>query len=323
VTRYLISRLLQTLVLLLLLSAATYGLIGLMPGDPADLMLSSDPSATPEDVARIKALFGADRPIWERYLDWLGGALQGEFGYSRLYAQPVVDIIAQRLPNTLLLIGGAILIALIVAVPTAVAAARNPGGWVDRLVNLACFAGISVPPFWLALLLIILFAVTLGWLPAGGMRSSAGEGGVLDRLVHLILPVATLAIASIATYTRHLRAAMIEALSEDFIRTARAKGLAERVVLWRHGLRNALLPLVTLLGLELGTLVSGALITETMFSQLGMGKTVYDAILGNDFNLALVGLLVVAGATLIGNFLADLAYARLDPRITLATGADR
>ncbi|MCR9176359.1 MAG: ABC transporter permease [Alphaproteobacteria bacterium] len=316
-TRYLASRLLQTLILLLALSAATYGLLGLMPGDPADLILGADPDATAADIARIKALYGIDRPIWERYLDWLGGALQGEFGYSRLYSQPVIDIVAQRLPTTLLLIGSALVIALSIALPAALRAARNPGGTVDRAINLVCFAGVSVPPFWFALLMIILFAVILGWLPAGGMRSSGGDGGVLDRLLHLILPVATLSVATVATYTRHLRSAMIEALSEDYVRTARAKGITERRVIWRHALRNALLPLVTLLGLDLGALVSGALITETMFGQLGMGKTIYDAIMGNDYNLALIGLLVAASATLIGNLLADLAYAKLDPRITL------
>lgn len=315
--RYLCQRLLQTLVMLLVLSAATYWLLGLMPGDPADLILGADPDATAADVARIKALYGLDRPIWERYLDWLSGALQGEFGYSRLYAQPVLDIVAQRLPTTIVLIGISLALALSVALPAAVSAARNPGGLADRTVNLLCFAGVSVPPFWLALLMIMLFAVILGWLPAGGMRSSGGDGGLLDRLIHLILPVATLSVATIATYTRHLRSAMIEALSEDFIRTARAKGITERRVVWRHALRNALLPLVTLLGLDLGALVSGALIIETMFGQLGMGKTIYDAVMGNDYNLALIGLLVAASATLIGNLLADLAYAKLDPRITL------
>ena len=226
----------------------------------------------------------------------------------------MLDIVAERMPRTLLLIGLALALALSVAVPAALIAARKPGGAVDRGVNMLCFAGISVPPFWLALLLILLFAVVLGWLPAGGTASTGG-GGFLDRVQHLILPVVTLAAASIAAYTRHLRAALIEALGEDYVRTARAKGLSERTVTTRHALRNALLPVVTLLGLDLGSLVSGALVTETMFAQPGMGKTIYDAVMGNDYNLALVGLLVAAGATLLGSLGADLAYARLDPRI--------
>lgn len=312
--RYLAFRLIQTLLVLLLLSAAAYLLLGLMPGDPIDLMAGADPRITSEDIARLKALQGLDRPIWERYLHWLISALRGDLGYSRLYAQPVLDIVADRMPRTLLLIGLALILALAVAVPAAVVAARNPGGAVDRGVNLLCFAGISVPPFWLALILILTFAVLLGWLPAGG-TVSAGNGGLLDRAAHLVLPVVTLAAASIAAYTRHLRAALIEALGEDYVRTARAKGLSERVVTMRHALRNALMPVVTLLGLDLGSLVSGALVTETMFAQPGMGKTIYDAVMGNDYNLALVGLLVAAAATLLGNLGADLAYTRLDPRI--------
>jgi len=316
VLRYIAFRLVQALAVLVLLSAAAYGLLGLMPGDPIDLMVGSDPRITSEDIARLKALQGLDRPIWERYLNWLAAALQGDLGYSRLYTRPVLDIVAERMPRTLLLIGLALALALAIAVPAAVVAARNPGGFVDRGVNLVCFAGISLPPFWLALLLILLFAVVLGWLPAGGTASGDGSGGVLDRARHLVLPVATLAAASVAAYTRHLRAALIEALGEDYVRTARAKGLSERVVTTRHALRNALLPVVTLLGLDLGSLVSGALVTETMFAQPGMGKTIYDSVMGNDYNLALVGLLVAAAATLLGNLAADVAYARLDPRIT-------
>lgn len=312
--RYLAGRLVQALVVLLLLSAVTYLLLGLMPGDPIDLMVGADPRITSEDIARLKALQGLDRPLWERYLSWLTAALHGDLGYSRLYTQPVLDIVAERMPRTLVLIGLALAVALTVALPAAMVAARNPGGLVDRGVNLLCFAGISVPPFWLALILIILFAVVLGWLPAGGTVSADG-GGLLDRAAHLVLPVATLAAASVAAYTRHLRAALIEALGEDYVRTARSKGLSERVVTSRHALRNALLPVVTLLGLDLGSLVSGALVTETMFAQPGMGKTIYDAVMGNDYNLALVGLLVAAAATLLGNLAADLAYARLDPRI--------
>jgi peptide/nickel transport system permease protein len=315
-TRYLVGRLLQTVLVLLLLSAATYGLLGLMPGDPVDLMAGANPDITTEDIARLKALYGLDRPVWERYLTWLSAALEGDFGYSRLYAQPVLDIVAARLPTTILLIGISLVLALAIALPAALVAARNPGGLVDRAINLVCFAGVSLPPFWLALLLIILFAVTLGWLPAGGMSSASGEGGVLDRIRHLILPVMTLSAATVAAYTRHLRSALIEVLEEDYIRTARAKGVSETRLMTRHALRNALLPVVTLIGLDLGSLVSGALITETMFSQLGMGKTIYDAVMGNDYNLALIGLLVAAAATLVGNLAADLAYARLDPRIT-------
>ena len=321
-TRYLIRRGLESIAVLLVMSFVIYGLMGLMPGDPIDLMSGANPDITPADITRLKELYGLDQPIWSRYLSWAGAALQGDFGYSRLYAQPVLDIVADRLPITLMLIGLSLALALVIAFPAAMVAARNPGGLADRLINLLCFAGVSVPPFWLALLLIIVFAVILGWLPAGGMTSAGGDDGIVDRLRHLILPVITLAAATIASYTRHLRAALIEALSEDYVRTARAKGLSERRVMTQHALRNALLPVVTLLGLDLGALISGALITETMFAQLGMGKMIYDAVMGNDYNLALIGLLAAASTTLLGSLLADLAYARLDPRISYHTDGE-
>ena len=320
-TGFLVRRLGQALVVLWVMSFVTYGLLALMPGDPVDLMLAGDPNVTTADVARLRALHGLDRPFLERYGSWFMGALQGDFGYSRLFAAPVLDVLAPRLLNSLLLMGLAFLLAVSVALPASIAAARRPGSLADRLINLLCFAGISVPPFWLALLMILLFAVSLGLFPASGM-ATIGDGGLGDRAAHLALPVITLAVASIAQYTRHGRAAMIEVLREDYIRTARAKGAAERTVLWRHGFRNALIPVVTIMALDFGALFSGALIVETMFAYLGMGKTIYDAVMGNDYNLALVGLLLATAITLAANIAADIAYALIDPRIRL-TGRTR
>lgn len=313
-TRYLATRLLQALAVLVVLSIAVYGLIGLMPGDPIDLMVSADPSLSAADAARLKALYGLDRPLHERYLAWAGNALSGDLGYSRLYGQPVGEVLLPRLANSLLLMGAAVLLSIAIAVPLGVVAARHGGGAVDRAITLGCFAGVSIPPFWLALLLIILFAVTLGLLPASG--AGTGEGAVA-RLRHLALPVATLTLASLASYTRHVRAAMLETLGEDYIRTARAKGVPERRVVWRHALGNALLPAVTVMALDVGTLLSGALVTETMFAYPGMGKLIYDTILGNDYNVALAALLAACATTLAANLAADLAYAGLDPRISL------
>jgi peptide/nickel transport system permease protein len=208
----------------------------------------------------------------------------------------------------------ALAIALLIAVPLGVLAASRAQGWLDRAINLACFAGVSLPTFWLALMLIVVFAVTLRWLPASGV--DALEGGTLwDRLTHLVLPVVTLATVIVPIYTRHVRAAMIEILGLDFVQTARAKGASEARVLWRHALPNALMPVVTVLALELGSLLSGVLVIETIFAYLGMGKLIFDAVMGNDYNLALIGLLFATAATLAGNLAADLAYARLDPRI--------
>ncbi|MBT6137196.1 MAG: ABC transporter permease [Rhodospirillaceae bacterium] len=321
-TRLIAARLGQSLVVVLVMSFVIYGLIGLMPGDPIDLMISADPNVTAADAARLKALYGLDRPIWARYLAWLTAAADGDLGYSRLFSRPVLEVLGPRLANTALLMSLALGLALLIAVPAGVAAARRPGSLLDRSINLVCFAGVSVPPFWFALLLLLLFAVVLGWLPAGGVET-IGDGGMLDRARHLILPVITLSVASVAAYTRHVRGALIEVLREDYVRTARAKGLAERPVVWRHGLRNALIPVVTVLALDFGALFSGALITETMFSYQGMGKTIYDAIMGNDYNLALVGLLLATALTLAANFAADLAYGWLDPRIRYRGGVER
>ncbi len=309
---YLLRRLAESLVVLLVMSAVIYGLIGLMPGDPIDIMISGDPNLTTEDAQRLKALYGLDRPIYERYLIWLGNAVQGDFGFSRIFGQPVLDVLVPRLGNTLLLMGLAFLLAFTLALPAGVLAARKPGGWLDGAVNLIAFAGISLPPFWLAILLIILFSVTLGWLPAGGM----GDGSIGSSAQHLILPALTLTLASVGGHLRYLRAAMIEALRQDYIRTARAKGLDEVGVVMRHALRNAMIPVVTILALDFGTLFGGALITETMFGWLGMGKTIYDAVMGKDYNLALVGLLLATVTVLLANLLADLAYAWLDPRVS-------
>jgi len=313
---FIVSRLAQSAGVLLVMSFVIYILLGLMPGDPIDLMIGADPNVTAEDVARLKALQGLDRPILERYGNWLVAAAGGDFGYSRLFAKPVLEVLAPRLLNSLSLMAAALVLALAVAIPAGIHAARRPGSWTDQLINLACFAGVSVPPFWFALLLILLFAVGLGMFPASGMGSIGEGGGLLDRLHHMALPVLTLTVAGIAGYTRHTRAAMIEVMREDYVRTARSKGVTEGRVVWKHALRNALLPVVTIAALDFGTLFSGALITETMFAWLGMGKTIYDAVMGNDYNLALVGLLLATAITLAANILADIAYAWLDPRIT-------
>ncbi len=313
-TGFVLTRLGQSMLVLLVMSFIIYILLGLMPGDPIDLMIGTDPNVTAADVARLKALQGLDQPLLERYAAWLENALAGDFGYSRLFAKPVLEVLGPRLWNSLILMAISLVVALAIAIPAGIHAARKPGSWTDQLINLLCFAGISVPPFWLALLLILLFAVSLGALPASGM-GTIGEDGWMDRVRYMILPVLTLSAAGVAGYTRHVRAAMIEVLREDYVRTARAKGVPETRVVWRHALRNALLPVVTIAALDFGSLFSGALVTETMFSWLGMGKTIYDAVMGNDYNLALVGLLLATGITLIANILADIAYAWLDPRI--------
>ncbi len=314
-TRFILQRLGETLIVLLVMSFVIYGLIGLMPGDPIDLMLTADPKLTAADVARLKALQGLDQPLLQRYLAWLSAALQGDFGYSRLQSMPVWQVLAPRLWNTVLLMGLSLVIALAVAIPAGVQAAARPGSLADNIINLAAFAGMSMPLFWLPILLIMLFSVELRILPASG-TATFGLHSLADRALYLIMPVLSLTLVTIGTQLRYVRSAMTEVLRQDFIRTAHAKGVSHRRMLYGHALRNAMIPFITILALDFGTLFSGALIVEQIFAYLGMGKTIYDAVMGNDFNLAMVSLLLSTAIVLLSNLAADLAYAWLDPRIT-------
>jgi len=313
---YLVRRALQAVAVLAAMSLLVHVLLALMPGDPVDLMAAGDPRMTAADLQRLRELHGVDRPMLERYLAWAGAALQGDFGWSRAFRRPVLEVIAPRLWNTVLLMGSALALALAIGLPLGIWAAAREGSMVDRVVNLACFAGAATPTFWLALLLMMLFAVQLGWLPAGGLPPAGS--GLAGSLRHMALPVATLALAEAGIYARHLRAAMVEALAEDHVRTARAKGASRLRVLLVHALRNAMIPVATVAALGFGGLFSGALVTETMFAWPGMGKLIYDSILGSDFNVALVALLFATLLTLLGSLLADIACAALDPRISLA-----
>ncbi|MSO70967.1 MAG: ABC transporter permease [Alphaproteobacteria bacterium] len=314
-SRFLSTRLVESLAVLALMSFIIYGLIGLMPGDPIDVMIASNPKLTAADAKVLRAIYGLDRPIIDRYLEWLGASLRGDFGYSRSFHRPVFDILGPRLLNTVLLLGSSSLLAILIAIPLGMWAALRAHGLFDEAINLLCFAGVSVPSFWLALVLILVFAVGLGWLPAGGMGPVDG-GGLLAHLRYMILPVTSLTIASLASFTRFMRASMLDALRQDYVRTARAKGASPQRVVLGHALRNAMLPVVTIIALDFGALFSGALVTETMFAYLGMGKMIYDAIIGNDFNLALVGLLFATLVVLVGNFFADVGYVALDPRVS-------
>lgn len=315
--RYLITRFVQMFMVLGIMSFIIYGLIGLMPGDPIDLMISADPNLTAEDAGRLYRLYGLDQPLTSRYANWLQAVMSGDLGFSRLYGKPVLDAMAPALMNTAKLLGLSFLLSIVIGLSAGVWAASRPYSRTDYAINLAAFAGISIPSFWLALLLIIFFSVILGILPAGGIGDIYSEGGWWDSAKYLVLPVTSLTIASVGSHTRYMRAAMIEVLRQDYIRTARAKGLSRSQTLLRHALRNAMIPVVTIVALDFGFLFSGALITETVFAYPGMGKLIFDSIMGNDFNLALAALLFATILTLVGNLAADMAYAALDPRIKL------
>ncbi len=314
-TRYIAGRLIESFVVLAVMSYLIYALIGLMPGDPIDIMVQADPNLTPDDAARLKALYGLDKPLHERYLNWLAAAFRGDFGYSRISNQPVLATLGPRLVNTLVLMGLGFVASLAIALPIGIYSALRPYSTRDYAINFAALAGISIPVFWFALMLIYLFAVVWGVLPAGGMYT-IGVDSLADRARYLVLPVLTLSAASAGGFTRFMRASMMETMRQDYIRTARAKGLPARRVVLKHALRNALIPVVTIAALSFGALFSGALITETMFSYLGMGKLIYDSILGNDYNVAMVSLLFATLLTLTANLIADVCYAWLDPRIS-------
>ena len=313
--RYITQRLIESIVVLFVMSFVIYALIGLMPGDPVDLMITADPRATSEDAARLRALYGLDRPIGERYVAWLGAAVQGDLGYSRIHARPVLEVLWPRLGNTAALMGVSFALAIAIALPCGLWAAVRPRTVTDTAINLAAFAGISVPPFWLAILLIILFAVVLGWLPAGGMPSSGA--GLGAGPAYLVLPVATLTIVTVGGIIRFVRAAAIEALRQDYVRTARAKGLSGRQVVLGHVLRNAMIPVVTILALNFGALFSGALITETMFGFPGMGRAYVQAISQRDYSMIMGTTLIYALLVAVANLSVDIVYVFLDPRIRL------
>ena len=314
-SQFLILRALQSILVVLIMSFVIYGLIGLMPGDPIDLMISADPQMTSADAERLRELYGLNLPIYERYWNWLTTALSGDLGFSRLFSLPVLDVLFPALANSVTLLVFALTMSVCIAVPIGALAASRPRSIFDYGVNLVAFAGISLPQFWLGLLLMLLFAVVLGWLPAGGI---APDGAPLsEQMRYLILPAATLTISSVGSHARYVRSAMLEVMRQDYVRTARAKGAGRMRVIWKHALRNAMIPFVTILALDFGFLFSGALIVETIFAWPGMGKLIFDAVMGNDYNLALVALLFATGLVLIGNLLADLCYAWLDPRIVV------
>jgi peptide/nickel transport system permease protein len=291
------------------LSFAMFLLIGLMPGDPIDLAIAGDPRLTSEDAARLRALHGLDRPLLARYAAWAGALLDGQFGFSRLFAQPVAQVVWPSLLSTLVLLGTALALSAGIGVALGLLAAARAR--LAPLVDALAILGQSAPTFWLGILLIILFAVTLGWLPAGG----TAEGGAVDALRHLVLPVATLAIAHLAAYARHSAAAVGLALGEPWVTAARARGNGEARILFRHAFPNAAVPVLQVAALDAGALVGGALITETLFARPGMGKLIYDAVMGNDTNLALIALLLVALVTMLATLGADLAQRALDPRL--------
>ncbi len=318
---YILRRVLQTFLVIVLLSYVCFLLMALMPGDPVELMAASNPKITAADVARLREFYGLDQPTWKRYGTWVSTIAQGDLGYSRTYRVPVSELMGPRLWNTFVLSMASLILSILIAIPLGIATALKPGGKLDTFLNFFSFAGISIPSFWLGIMLIIIFSVKLGWLPAGGTETigidqASNWAFLKDRTMYLILPVLSLSIQQIGRFVRFARSAMLEVLRLDFIRTAKAKGLPHATVLWKHAFRNALIPIITIIALSLATVFSGAILTETVFAYQGVGKLVYDSIIANDFNVAMVSFIIAVSMVLVMNLVADILYGFADPRIS-------
>lgn len=313
---YSLRRVAQAALVALIMSFLLYNMISLLPGDPIDLMLEGNPSITPELVAQMRQLYGQDQPLLQRYWHWLAGVSAGDLGYSHTHFKPVLDVLVPALVQTSKLMILTFTISVVLSLVLGCIAALKPGGWLDNLISFFAFACISSPAYWLALVFLIVFSVKLQWLPATATAIDPSLG-IFRQMSYYVLPVLTLTLFSMGQYVRYVRASMIETLSSDFIRTARAKGLSRLTVVRRHALRNALVPVVTLMALSFGNLLSGALVVEAMFGVQGMGKAIYDAVMHKDFSVAMIGMLFATIVTLLASLAADLAYGWLDPRISL------
>jgi peptide/nickel transport system permease protein len=316
VTQYLIRRFLQGLLTLLAISVVVFGLASAYPGGIMSAY-EDNPDMRAEDLARLRAKYGLDDPVPVRYFKWLGNVLSGDLGTSFVSKQPVIEEIGQRLPNTLLLMGVALIVTLLIAVPLGVISALRQYSALDTGLTALAFAGNSLPVFWFGLLLIIVFHVRLGWFPGSGMTTLGQPFSLADLAWHMVLPVTMLALVTAAGYMRYMRSSMLDVKNQDYMRTARAKGLAERAVNMRHGLRNALIPLVTLLAFEIPALFGGALYTETIFAWPGMGRLFYERAIKGDIPMTMALVLIFSALTIIAMFLADVVYTLLDPRIKL------
>jgi peptide/nickel transport system permease protein len=320
-TRYVVRRLLESVPLLLAVSALVFALLQASPGNPL-AQLERDPTVSQTDIDRIARQRGLHDPILVQYGRWVAGAVRGDLGRSMQTGRPVTTEIMERLPNTATLVLTAFVFTLLIAVPIGVMSAVRQYSPFDHAVTALAFMGQSIPIFWLGLMLILVFYFSLSnpftggpLFPPGGMATTGQEGSLANRAWHLVLPVVMLSSTWVAWYTRFLRASMIEVLSQDYVRTARAKGLGERRVVYRHALRNAALPLVTLVALDLPMVFSGALFTETIFSWPGMGRLFFQSALRRDYPVLMAIVMFTSVLIVIANLLADVAYAYVDPRI--------
>lgn len=312
--RIVFNRILQAVPLLFGLTAISFGLLHLAPGGPAVMMLGNQ--ATPALIAQVNRSLGLDHPLYIQYWDWLTALLQGNLGYSYVLHASVASLIAQNVPRTLVLVGTAIVISHLVAVGLGTYQALHIDTWSDRVLTVATYFLYAMPVFWLGLVLDAVIAVQLGWLPAGGISGSSGTNTSIGSYVlHLLLPATVMIIVTVTGWSRYLRASMSETLVQDYILTARAKGVRRARLVWRHALKNSVLPLITLMGMSLPGLFSGALIIEMIFNYPGMGLLFWNAAQQRDYPVLIGVILMVGVLTVVGNLLADLVYEIVDPRI--------
>lgn len=313
--RYIVKRLLTAVVAFFGITIIAFFLANMMPGSPLDLLVQPDTGVSAEELAEIEHRMGLDRPLIIQYFFWLGNMLKGNFGTSYAQHRPVLELISTRIGPTLLLSLSSMALALLIAIPLGmIAGYKSYTGW-DYGSTVLSFVGQAAPNFFVALLLIYVFAVKLKWLPVTGMFDAGSTGSVGEVLRHMCLPCMALSFQHLGIYTRQMRNSMVECLSDDYVRTARAKGMSETVVLFKHTLRNALLPLVTQVGLSLASLVGGAIVTEQIFSWPGMGTLMLKSIQGRDYPMIMGITVLISGMVLIGNIVVYIIYRMLDPRI--------
>lgn len=313
-TTYALRRLAQTVPLLFGITLVVFAVIQAAPGGPEAALLESGRVVDPEQMQAYRERLGVDRPVAEQYVRWVSAAARGNLGVSFSTGRPVAEMIAERLPATVQLMGAAFLLAAVLALGVGTLSAVRQYSWWDHLGTGLSFAGIAMPVFWLALLLQLVFGVWLGWLPVAGTHT-VGDGSLSDRLAHLALPAFVLSFRYVAGWSRYLRSSLLQALRADYVRTARAKGLPFRTVLGVHALRNALIPVVSVMALDLAGLFSGAIVTETVFAWPGIGRMFVHAMFARDYPLLMGILLLGSAMVVVFNLVADLVYGVLDPRI--------
>lgn len=314
--QYIVKRLLQAVPLLIGVSIIGFAMMHLAPGGPLAIY-TLNPTITAQDIERIKHVFGLDRPLYIQYLKWAAGMFTGNWGNTFFGGRPVLDVIMERVPATLLLMGSGMSVAMIIGMLIGILGAVKRYSVFDYLATTGAMVTLSFPTFWFGLMMIFVFSLQLGWLPSGGMFTLGGDEDLLDLLEHLILPTVVLALVLIAQWSRYTRSSFLEVIHQDYIRTARSKGISGSRVLFRHAFPNALAPLIALAGIQLPWLFSGALVTETIFGWPGMGRLFVDSLTMKEYPVLMGMIMLTAMTVVVGNLLADVLNALIDPRIRL------